>query len=335
MNSERHPECVVCESIAHVQIHGDVMEDVRFFRCNECGLIFEDPKRYLSYDDFDFDLEPSLISETEAEQFKQTFLESVDIGEPGELYSAYEFTDTEQMVTALAERIAGAISRHKLRSPGWRPQRILEVGCADGFLMRRLADVLPEATFVGVEPSPVTSERGRSLGSDIRTGILDSVSFEAPFDLVIMVGNWMLHENPVETLASITGLVADDGLVVGDTKNPNTLTRKVASSLARTGLHGHLDPLQGYVSRNFENYRYGISRGVLKTICERLDLNIERTLSLPPRALEHENTHQGSNGLAGTVWRWLDRIDMLREEQAWLGFELSKRPTLQTTHERQ
>lgn len=72
------------------------------------------------------------------------------------------------------------------------PQRILDVGCGTGFLLRHLADQLHDAVeFVGIDPAPSMVETARSLASDDnRIGFVSGVAEKLPFpdeafDLVV------------------------------------------------------------------------------------------------------------------------------------------------------
>lgn len=70
-------------------------------------------------------------------------------------------------------------------------ERVLDVGCGTGYLLRRLALKAPEATeLVGVDPAPLMIRTARSLSSDdrlsFRKAIAEQLPFEdATFDLVL------------------------------------------------------------------------------------------------------------------------------------------------------
>jgi SAM-dependent methyltransferase len=77
-----------------------------------------------------------------------------------------------------------------------RPSRVLDVGCGTGYLLRTLADRLPEAeAFEGVDPAPTmievakaraAEERAEDARLSFRQGVAEQLPFESgTFDLLI------------------------------------------------------------------------------------------------------------------------------------------------------
>lgn len=276
-------------------------------------------------DDFDFDIQVDEISEEDQRRFRRTFVEKIDIGESDELYADYAFEDSTEMLQYLRQRVLGAIENYRKINKDYVPARVLEVGCADGFLLRALREDMSQIqTVVGIDPSPVATERGRAHSTDLRTGVLSTVDVEGEFDLIIIIGNLMLHEDPLDSLQRATSMLAPGGIIVGDAKNPLAATRLAAKWFTRLPSGRRPRPMQSFIDRNFENYRFGISKATLHEMARRADLDVLDLSTEPPRALKFENSHKGSNGLAGFFWELSDRIDGARDEKAWLTFVLKK-----------
>lgn len=287
--------------------------------------MFEDPVRYDSTDDFDFDIDLDEISEEDQRRFRRTFVEKIDIGESDELYADYAFEDSTQMLQYLQQRVLGAIEEYQETNTDYVPARVLEVGCADGFLLRALREYFPQIhTVVGIDPSPVATERGRTHSTDLRTGVLSTVDVDGEFDLIIIIGNLMLHEDPLDSLKRAASMLAPGGIIVGDVKNPLASTRLAARWFAQLPSGRRPRLLQNFIDRNFENYRFGISKDTLHELARRADLDVLDLSTEPPRALKFKNSHKGSNGLAGFFWEVSDRLDRLRDERAWLTFVLKE-----------
>ena len=72
-----------------------------------------------------------------------------------------------------------------------RPQRVLDVGCGTGYLLRRLAARVPEALeLAGIDAAPTMIETARTMAGDGRIRFATAVAEELPypqetFDLVV------------------------------------------------------------------------------------------------------------------------------------------------------
>ena len=75
-------------------------------------------------------------------------------------------------------------------SAGPAPQRILDVGCGAGYLLRQLADRCPDAELTGVDPAPamIAAARAAAAGDRLqwREGMAEELPFpDRAFDLVV------------------------------------------------------------------------------------------------------------------------------------------------------
>jgi ubiquinone/menaquinone biosynthesis C-methylase UbiE len=86
----------------------------------------------------------------------------------------------------IAERTATLVRR-----VASRPQSVLDVGCGTGYLLRRLAAVLPDAGVLsGVDPAPAMVDVARRAAGDARISFQQGFSEALPwpdaaFDLVV------------------------------------------------------------------------------------------------------------------------------------------------------
>ena len=93
-------------------------------------------------------------------------------------------------------------------------ERVLDVGCGDGFITRSIAARLTDGAVVGVDASPRMIEVARSRpdpdGADLRFEVCDvlALPFAAEFDLVVSfnVLHWV-----VEQQAALTSIAGVDG----------------------------------------------------------------------------------------------------------------------------
>ena len=286
-----------------------------YMRCSNCGLIAEDPTQY---DQVDFDLSktPDQLDDHDRKAFHDRYGESIQVAQDdGELYKLYDYDDPQEMRAAICDRVDAHIKSAHL------PERltVVEVGCADGFLLRELQRRRPGTTVMGIDPSPVSFEQGSKHGTPMMQGTLETVDAARlpTADVAIALGNLMLHENPVRTLELMAATTKPNGIIVFDVKNSGCLARASARHLARTPLK-RLRPVRNYVTRNFMNFRYGFDRKTVVDLTRAAGLELEELQSVPPRAIAFANQHRGSNGVAGTIWRLMDAVDRRNQNQAWL-----------------
>jgi trans-aconitate methyltransferase len=76
-------------------------------------------------------------------------------------------------------------------------ERILDLGCGDGFLTQQIAE--PGATLVGVDSSPQMIAAALERGVDARCGSGEALSFEQEFDAVFSNAalHWMTDQDAV------------------------------------------------------------------------------------------------------------------------------------------
>ena len=100
-----------------------------------------------------------------------------------------------------------------------QPASACELGCANGWRLAALRDVLPAgARLAGSDISAEAIAVGRSQypGLELAVGALDAPNLNGPFDLVIVsfVLHWVARERLAQSIACIDGLVRENGLLV-------------------------------------------------------------------------------------------------------------------------
>lgn len=104
-----------------------------------------------------------------------------------------------------------------------KPGRCLEFGCGMGDFLLALRE--RGWDVVGIEPSARAAEACRQKGLDVTQGA-DPALAQGPFDLIVL---WHVIEHvpdPVSTLKSLRGLLADDGLLAIAMPNLDSLDAK-------------------------------------------------------------------------------------------------------------
>lgn len=123
--------------------------------------------------------------------------------------------------------------------------RVLDVGCGTGLLLKRLARIMPEV--VGIEPDARTAARARITVTEVDNATVVDASFDPAvfdqesFDLMTFVA--VLHYLPLgQTLETARRLLKPGGrlIVVG-------LAREVSTDLAWSVISMLLNPLVGLI----------------------------------------------------------------------------------------
>jgi len=159
-------------------------------RCRKCGFI------YLSSRPVESALE---------EMYSREYYESAEVG-----YGGYteNFRKYNRIFTKLFNRRAGDIEPYRGQS------RLLEVGCAHGFLLDHLRHRNWKVT--GLEVSPVAAGYAAEvLGLDVFCGKLEDALFnDSSFDVVLLLDVLEHLHRPFETLAEIGRILAPGGVLV-------------------------------------------------------------------------------------------------------------------------
>jgi 2-polyprenyl-3-methyl-5-hydroxy-6-metoxy-1,4-benzoquinol methylase len=183
-----HTPCILCGADRPVVL--SVRKTWPVSKCPACGLV------YLS----DRPSERSL-----ADLYGASYYEDGDVGYKG--YTA-TFERFEPVFRKIFDRRAGDLARV---TDG---RRLLEVGCAYGFLLDHLRSKGWQTR--GIEVSPLSAEAARrDLGLDVFTGKLEECPWDdSAFDVILMLDVLEHLHRPFDTLARASRLLAPGGVLV-------------------------------------------------------------------------------------------------------------------------
>lgn len=323
---QRTPVCIRCQSSSSVTpymvVHKE--EPQAFYRCQSCRLVFEDPVPYDSQQ-FDLGKEAEELTEQDNRNFHKVFGEVIDITDSeGNPYPEFDYSAPDQMIRELFEAVDDHISRYL---PERRPLRVLEIGCATGYLLREIQKQYPGSEVQGVEPSPISCKKARQQGTPVSQGTLETVNLEGQrFDVIICIGNLMLHPNPIETLRRSRDLLAEEGILIFDAKNLRSSHRVMAKCFEGTPLVNALRSIRQVIYLSYSNMRFAFCKSVLKSVAKQLDLEVLYCGTKPMRFLRCQNKHPRSRGLSGMALRVLDFVDRCRHERAWIEMCCRRKP---------
>jgi ubiquinone/menaquinone biosynthesis C-methylase UbiE len=152
------------------------------------------------------------------------------------------------------------------------PQRVLDVGCGTGYLLRRLADRYPEAAeLTGVDPAPAMIAAARAAADDDRlrwlAGTAEALPFPAgAFDLVVSTTSFDHWADQRAGLFECDRVLAPGGwLVLTDLFSPLLLPTLVGGRRrkARTRRRaGRLLTAAGFRDAQWHGVEAGIIRAV-------------------------------------------------------------------------
>lgn len=183
-----HVECKLCGTDRAEQL--SIQRSWPVSRCSNCGLI------YLS----DRPVESAL-----EDLYSREYYDNKDVG-----YGGYveNFQTYGKIFKRLFNRRAKDIERYRGRG------KLLEVGCAHGFLLDHLRK--RNWTVTGVEVSPLAAGYAvNELGLDVRNCPVEKAGFSADtFDVVLLLDVLEHLHRPFDTLKEIGRILAPGGILV-------------------------------------------------------------------------------------------------------------------------
>lgn len=94
------------------------------------------------------------------------------------------------------------------------PERILDVGCGQGWLMDIMQETYPGAVIEGIEPSQYNVKKAREKGHRVHEGRLEQIAPSlAPFDLVVSTNVLQHVSHPLDFLNALSKLTAETGMI--------------------------------------------------------------------------------------------------------------------------
>lgn len=287
-------------------------------KCGKCGITFDSNVNEMADTVVTSAEDLKKLNETE---YRELFVETSEIAdEDGDIYTDFKWDDNDSVKVGVAEHVIRALdARHK---DGIK--RFADVGCGSGFMSREIAKKYPGSTVHAIDPSPLVQRLAGVQGVQPHQGTLQTAGLEADsVEALSIIGNWMLHMDPMDTLKEAHRVLQPGGTLIIDFKNVKSATRIMAGWALRMGLDRFGG--RGLLERNFLNMRYGFTKKyVLRSLDEQGFKAIEIE-SKPPRLLEFSNKSHYQTGVKGLVWRSLDGFDAMRKEQAWIQIVAEKK----------
>ncbi len=283
-----------------------------FLQCRNCGLIFQPSDQFK--DEAELDGESVL-----PEDFKAVYSEFVDTSdEQGNMYASFGI-DHAGMEDGLFQEVREVITECGFGVDS--EFRVLDVGCATGFLLAKVREAFPNAIVQGIEPSPVSTAKARTLyGLAIHNGTVQNFDQNGhQFDVVMIMGNLQLHADPFSTLARVHGLMKPGGRLVFQMKNPERLARRIGRLASRIPVVRRLSLTRSILYNGFLCMRYSAPRDFYESAVRQLGFDEIRVTTQPPRMLAYSNRNVAhAQGIKGRVWALMDRIDARRNQRAWI-----------------
>ena len=181
------------------------LRDLDVVQCKDCDLVFI---RNRTQDSASGDLYDSDYFNVRGEYFLQARQQ-----DPGQLSGGH--------INSFREGLR-QIHRHKTKG------KLLDVGCAVGVFLALAGEEGWDVSGVDISEYATSIARKRCQG-EIHTGELEAIKFpDASFDVITL---WDVVEHfphPKEALGEVHRILKDDGIILLDTPNVDSLIRKVA-----------------------------------------------------------------------------------------------------------
>lgn len=169
-------------------------------KCNECGLIYVNPRP-----------NQTIISDYYPNEYWD-----IDENNNGNI---------EKKLKKTIHKIINKMY-YKMAIPPKSGGKILDIGCGDGKSLLKLKE--DDWDTYGVEISEMASKYAREiLGLNIFTGILEDAEFEGEFFDVVLLNNVLEHlSDPATTLKEINRILKNDGKVIISIPNVDSFEAK-------------------------------------------------------------------------------------------------------------
>lgn len=103
---------------------------------------------------------------------------------PGEDDRVADWDGAQYGVVSELQRVMAAESLSLLTLDGG--ERVLDIGCGDGYVTAQIADRLPRGMIVGIDPSPrmIEAAQRRATSAKFQLGEVTTLTYDAEFDVV-------------------------------------------------------------------------------------------------------------------------------------------------------
>ncbi|WP_176059335.1 class I SAM-dependent methyltransferase [Paraburkholderia sp. BCC1876] len=175
---------------------------------------------------------------------------------PLQKWSTQLYADNARFVSNLADAAVGLLQPRA-------GERILDIGCGDGYLTEQLA--AGGAHLVGFDYSPELAGAARARGLEVHVGNAEEMDFDNEFDAVFSNAalHWMLRADAL--VAGVERALKPGGRFVGEfagARNAHHIRREVHDALAKRGIDpAEVDP---WYLPTAQAYREVLERGGLR-----------------------------------------------------------------------
>ncbi|MCA9186995.1 MAG: class I SAM-dependent methyltransferase [Pirellulaceae bacterium] len=316
--SKSTPNCINCGTPTRLFVRHKSISDM--FQCIRCGLIIANPGDYLREDDYQPLTSVDSLTDEDKQRFSLVFSEGIDTSDgDGNMYADFGMSQ-EAMAGGLFALVQEAIGDFTSLTSRDR-FHVLDVGCATGFLLAEFRQAYPQAILRGVEPSPVSCRKARQLYRlNVHEGTMRTFDSQGlQFDVVTIIGNLQLHEDPFQTLRDVYRVMKPGGLLVYHMKNPFSSARRLARVAASLPAVKNSRLTNLAVERGYLCMRYAASKALLTEKTNEIGFDTLEVRTIPPRMLAYSNSDKAhAKGLVGKIWKVLDQIDTVLEQRAWI-----------------
>ncbi|CAK8722849.1 hypothetical protein KKHLCK_12115 [Candidatus Electrothrix laxa] len=267
-------------------------------------------------------VDASKVINLQEDEYRKYFIETSDITDGStNIYTSFDWNNQDELKSGIIQPIIKEINKqHQIHDQF----STLDIGCGDGFTTDLLSSYYPKANFLAVDPSPQIKNLNGKERIRACQGVIQHIDFsQEKFDVILILGNLMLHTDPLDTLRRAKELLTDTGILIFDFKNINSASRIIARKISMVGIHSLNN--HSYLQRNFLNMRYGLSKKFMLNFCNKTYLTVKNVYSKPPRLLAYGNQSKYTAGVSNVVWRVLNFIDSMRDEMAWVQFTCKRK----------
>lgn len=242
-SSSSRKKCVICKTNEHAEEYLKVYSErsqqlETILRCRHCGLVYVDEplrmNRSFMPDNLEDEIQP---------QWEEQFPDALDIYSSGSWGA--ENQEIADVVQWQYQTVKGLLGEKLNTGP-----RLVEIGCARGYLLAELARHHPSARLIGVEPSPVMARSARKTGAEIVEGVVEDAGLEPnSVDAVFAFGSFIQIRDPLSALHYLNSAVKKGGYILLDSPNDDSLVRALTRFLYRRPA-----VLKGFGASSVERY---------------------------------------------------------------------------------
>ncbi|MCI5115555.1 MAG: methyltransferase domain-containing protein [Candidatus Electrothrix sp. AW1] len=321
-NTVTFMKCPLCKETSTVKLLFKAFTNVEYGHayCIRCGVSFDTNVNEMI--NVFSKVDASKVINLQEDEYRKYFIETSDITDGStNIYTSFNWNSQDELKTGVVQPVIKEINKQYQNLDQFS---VLDIGCGDGFTTDLLSNYYPKANFLAVDPSPQIKKLNGNRKIRACQGVIQHIDFSLEkFDVIIIIGNLMLHTDPLDTLERAKELLTDTGILIFDFKNINSASRIIARKITMAGIYSLNN--HSYLQRNFLNMRYGLSKEFMLNFCNKTNLTVQKVYSKPPRLLAYGNQSKYTAGVFNVVWRILNFIDSIRDEMAWVQFTCKRK----------